>query len=150
LIVQEPFQGVDGIQLHVDWNELTLELLFEVNPRLNGKNAGVRFLAKEVLGPLRSSSILEEGKSPENLFLIIAELLRGQAQIQHTGIEEGLTRALFTGEVGGRKEFWPCPLFGQGGQGWKRRDSRRRRHGYQRRSDCWSGGKTSHELSELL
>jgi len=58
-----------------------LELLFEVSPRLNGKNAGVCLLVKEVLGPLRSSSILEEGKDPENLFLIAAELLQDQVQI---------------------------------------------------------------------
>jgi len=79
--VQRPFQGVDGIRLHIDWKELTSELLFKVSPRLNGKNASVRLLAKEVLGPLYGSSILEEGKGPENLFLITAELLWGQAQI---------------------------------------------------------------------
>jgi len=55
--------------------------LFEVSPRLDGKNAGVRLLAKEILGPLHGSSILEEGKGPENLFYIAAELLWGQAQI---------------------------------------------------------------------
>jgi len=124
--------------------------LFEVKPRLNGKNAGVHLLAKEILGPLRGSSILEEGKSPENLFLVTAELLWGQMQIQHTGIEEGLTRASFTREVGGREEFWPHLLFERGGRGWRRRDSWRRGYRYQRRSDCWSGGRTGHELSELL
>jgi len=55
--------------------------LFEVSPRLDGKNAGVHLLAKEILRQLRGSSILKEGKGPENLFLIAAELLRGQAQI---------------------------------------------------------------------
>jgi len=124
--------------------------LLKVKPRLNGKNAGVRFLAKEVFGPLRGSSILEESKSPENLFLVAAELLWGQAQIQCTGIEEGSTRASFTREVEGRGEFWPRPLFGWGGRGRRRKDSWRREHGYQRRSDCWSGGKAGHELSELL
>jgi len=117
-----------------------LELLLKVKPRLNGKNASVRFLAKEVFGPLHGLSILEESKSPENLFLIAAELLWGQVQIQCTGIEEGLTRALFTREVRGRGEFWPHLLFGQGGQGQRRRDSWRRGHRYQRRSNCWSGG----------
>jgi len=90
-----------------------LELLFEVSPRLNGKNTGVRFLAKEVLGPLCGSSILEEGQGPENLFLVTAELLRGQAQIQCTGVKEGLAGASFIREVGRRGEFWPRPLFGQ-------------------------------------
>jgi len=110
--------------------------LLEVKPRSNGKNTGVCFLAKEVLGPLRGLSILEEGKGLENLFLVAAKLLRGQAQIQHTGIEEGLTEASFTGEFGGRGEFWPRPLFGQGGWSRRRRDSQRRRHWYQRGSDC--------------
>jgi len=110
--------------------------LFEVSPRLNGKNASIRFLVKEVLGPLHGSSILEKGQGPENLFLVAAELLWGQAQIQHTGVEEGSTGASFTREVGQRGEFWPRPLFGWGGRGWGRRDNRRRRHGYWRRSNC--------------
>jgi len=46
---------------HVNWKELALELLFEVGPGLDGKDAGVCFLAKEVLGPFRSSSIFEKG-----------------------------------------------------------------------------------------
>jgi len=127
-----------------------LELLFKVSPRLNGKTAGVCFLAKEVLGPLRGSSILEEGQGPENLFLVAAELLQDQVQIQHTGVEEGLTGASFTREVGQRGEFWPRLLFGQGGRGQGRRDNKRGRQGYWRWSDCWSGGRASHELGELL
>jgi len=55
--------------------------LFKVSPGLNGKNAGVCLLAKEVLRPLCGLSILEEGKGPEDLFLIAAELLQGQVQI---------------------------------------------------------------------
>jgi len=110
--------------------------LFEVSPRLNGKNAGIHFLAKEVLRPLHGSSILEKGQGPENLFLVAAELLWGQVQIQHTGVEEGSTEALFIREVGRRGEFWPRLLFGWGGWGWGRRDNRRRRHRYRRQSDC--------------
>jgi len=44
---------------------------------MNWKNASVCFLAKEVLEPLRSTSILEEGKGPEDFFLITGELIRG-------------------------------------------------------------------------
>jgi len=51
--------------------------LFEVDPGLNWKNAGVRLLAKEVLGPLHSTSILEEGEGPEDFFLITGELIWG-------------------------------------------------------------------------
>jgi len=76
--------------------------LFEVDPGLNWKNAGVRLLAKEVLRPLRSTSVLEEGEGPKYFFLVAGELLRGQAQIQSAGVEEGLSGALFSGEVGGR------------------------------------------------
>jgi len=58
---------------------LTLELLFEVGLGLNWKDTSVRLLAKEVLGPLCSTSILEEGKGPEDFFLVTGELLQGQA-----------------------------------------------------------------------
>jgi len=58
-----------------------LELLLKVSPGLNGKNAGVCLLVKEILGPLCGLSILEEDKGLEDLFLIIAELLWGQMQI---------------------------------------------------------------------
>jgi len=54
---------------------LTPELLLEVSPGLNGEDTSVRFLAKEVLRPLRSLSTLEEGKGPEDFLLITAELL---------------------------------------------------------------------------
>jgi len=58
---------------------LTLELLFEVGPGLNWKDAGVHLLVKEVLGPLCSMSILEEGEGLEDFFLVTGELLQGQA-----------------------------------------------------------------------
>jgi len=109
--------------------------LFEVGPGLNGKNTSVHLLVKEVLGPPRSLSILEKGKGPEDFFLIVAELFWGQAQIKHTRIEEGSTRILFTREVWGREEFWPCLLFRQSGRDRGRRADRRERYGYQRRSN---------------
>jgi len=81
LIVRRPFQSVDGIRFCIDRKELTLELLFEVDPGLNWKNAGVRLLAKKVLGPLRSMSVLEEGEGPKDFFLVTGKLLWGQMQI---------------------------------------------------------------------
>jgi len=99
--------------------------LFEVDPGLNWKNAGVRLLAKEVLGPLRSTSILEEGEGPKDFFLVAGELLWGQTQIQSAGVEEGSSGALFAREVWRRREFWPCPLFGRGGRDRGRRADRR-------------------------
>jgi len=77
LIVRRPFQSVDGVRFCIDQKELTPKLLFEVNPGLNWKNASVHLLAKEVLGLLRSTSILEEGEGPEDFFLITSELIRG-------------------------------------------------------------------------
>jgi len=90
---------------------------------------------KEVLGPLRSMSILEEGKGPEDFFLVAGELIQGQAQIQCTGVEEGSSKAPFAGEVGGREEFWPCLLFRQSGRSRGRGCNWRRRHRYWGRSD---------------
>jgi len=58
---------------------LTPELLFEVSSGLNWKDTSVCLLVKEVLGPLCSTSILEEDKGPEDFFLVAGELLRGQA-----------------------------------------------------------------------
>jgi len=81
LIVQRPFQSVDGIRFCIDWKELTPKLLFKVDPGLNWKNAGVRLLAKEVLGPLCSTSVFEKGEGPKDFLLVTAELLRSQAQI---------------------------------------------------------------------
>jgi len=79
LVVRRAFQSIDGIGFCIDRKELTPELLFEVSPRLDRKNAGVRLLAKEVLGPPRSMSIFEKGEGPKDFLLIAAELLRSQA-----------------------------------------------------------------------
>jgi len=57
------------------------ELLFKVSPGSNWEDASVYLLVKEVLEPLRSMSILEEGKGPEDFFLVTGELLQGQVQI---------------------------------------------------------------------
>jgi len=83
---------------------------------LNGKNARVYFLVKEVFRLPCSSSILEKSESPEDFFLIATELLWGQMQIQYTEVEESLTRTSFAREVWGRGKFWPCSLFRQSSQ----------------------------------
>jgi len=75
LIVQRPLQSVDGIRFCIDWKELTPELLFKVGPGSNWEDASVHLLAKKVLGPLCSTSILEEGEGLEDFFLITGELL---------------------------------------------------------------------------
>ena len=66
LIIRGAFQSVNGICFRIDQKELALELLFKVDPGLDGKDAGVCFLAKEVLRPPRSSSIFEKGEGPQD------------------------------------------------------------------------------------
>ena len=78
LVVRGAFQSVNGIGFCVDRKELTPELLFEVSPRLDRKNAGVCLLAKEVFGPPRGTSVFEKGEGPKDFLLIAAELLRSQ------------------------------------------------------------------------
>jgi len=51
---------------------MTLEVLFEVGPRLDRKNAGVCLLAKEVLGPPRSTSVFEKGECPKDSLLVVS------------------------------------------------------------------------------
>jgi len=79
LVVHGAFQGINGICFCVDRKELTPELLFEISPGLDRKNAGVRLLAKEVLRLPRCTSIFEKGEGPKDFLLIAAELLRSQA-----------------------------------------------------------------------
>jgi len=105
LIVQGPFQSIDSICLHVDQKELTPELLFEIGPGSNRKDASIYLLAKEVLRPPYGSPLFEEGEGPEDFLLVAAELLWGQAQIESTEVEEGLTGTSFTREVWGKGEF---------------------------------------------
>jgi len=79
LIIRGAFQSVNSVCFHIDQKELTLELLFEVGPGLDGKDASVCFLAKEVLRPPCGSSIFEKGKGPKDFLLVTAELLQDQA-----------------------------------------------------------------------
>jgi len=78
---------------------LTLELLFKVGPGSSRKDTSVRLLAKEVLRLSCSSFLFEKGEGLEDFFLVTAELLQDQVQIEGTGVEEGPTGTLFTGEV---------------------------------------------------
>jgi len=79
LIIRGALQSVNGICFRIDQKELAPELLLEVGSGLDGKDASVRFLAKEVLRPLRGSSIFEKGEGPQDFLLVAAELFRGQA-----------------------------------------------------------------------
>ena len=77
LVVGGPFQNVDRVCFCIYREEVQLELLFEVSPGLDGENASVRFLTEYIFRPLGSATSFEECESPENLFLLIIELLRG-------------------------------------------------------------------------
>jgi len=78
LVVRGAFQSINSICFCIDQKELTPELLFEVGPRLDRKNAGVCLLAKEVLGPPCGMSVLEKGEGPKDFLLVTAELLWSQ------------------------------------------------------------------------
>jgi len=114
-------------------------LFFEVGPGSNWEDASVYLLAKKVFRPLCSTSILEESEGPEDFFLVAGELLWGQAQIQHVGVEKDSSGTPFAREVWRRREFWPRLLFRRGRQNQGRRANRRWKHGYGRWSDCWGG-----------
>jgi len=79
LVVRGAFQSVNGIRFCIDQEELTLELLFKVGPKLDRKNTGVCLLAKEVLRPPHGISVFEKGECPKDFLLIAAELLWSQA-----------------------------------------------------------------------
>jgi len=53
------------------------ELLLKVSPGLDREDASVHFLAKHVFRPLDGTTTFEECESPEDLLLLIVELLRG-------------------------------------------------------------------------
>ena len=60
---------------------MDLELLLQVSLGLDREDTSVCFLMKHVFGPLGGTTTFEERKSPEDLFLLILELLWGQADV---------------------------------------------------------------------
>jgi len=76
-VVGGPFQSVDHVRFHIYREEVQLELLFKVSLGLDGENTSVHFLTKYIFGLLGGMISFEEYESPENLFLLVMELLRG-------------------------------------------------------------------------
>jgi len=76
-VVGGSFQSVDRVCFRIYREEVESELLLKVPPGWYGENASVRFLTEDVLGPLGSTTILEKRESPEDFFLLVAELLWG-------------------------------------------------------------------------
>jgi len=77
LVIGDTFQSIDCICFHVNREEVDPELLLKVSPGFNREDTSVRFLAKHVFGPLGGMTTFEECESPEDLLLLIVELLRG-------------------------------------------------------------------------
>jgi len=77
LVIGGAFQGIDRVRFHVNREEVDSELLLKVSLGLDREDASVRFLAKHVFGPLGGTTTFEECESPEDLLLLIVELLWG-------------------------------------------------------------------------
>jgi len=77
LVVGGPFQSIDRVRFRIYREEVQPELLFEVSPGLDGENTSVCFLTEHVFRSLGSATSFEKHESPENLFLLIMELLQG-------------------------------------------------------------------------
>jgi len=76
-VVGGSFQSVDRVRFRIYREEVESELLLKVPPGWYGENTGVRFLTEDILRPLGGTTILEKHESPEDFFLLIAELLWG-------------------------------------------------------------------------
>jgi len=74
-VIGDAFQSIDCICFCVNRKEVDLELLLKVSPGLDREDASVCFLAKYIFGPLGGTTTFEECESPEDLLLLIVELL---------------------------------------------------------------------------
>jgi len=80
-VIGGTFQSIDCICFCVDREEVDLELLLKVSPGLDREDASIHFLTKHIFRPLSSTTTFEERESPEDLLLLIVELLWGQADV---------------------------------------------------------------------
>ena len=94
MVVEHSLQDIDYISFYVDWEELSLELLYELSLGLDRKFASICFIPKDVLGPLGSLTSFKEHKGPEYLFFFVAKLLWGQTYVESTGVKKGLAGTL--------------------------------------------------------
>ena len=92
-------QSIDHICLHINREEVDLELLFEVPPGLDGENTSVRFLTEHIFGLLGGTTTFEECEGPENFLLFIVELLWGQADVERAGVQKRVAIVTFSAEV---------------------------------------------------
>jgi len=76
-VVGGSFQSVDRVRFRIYQEEMESELLLKIPPGWYGENASVHFLTEDVLEPFGGTTILEKRESPEDFFLLVAELLWG-------------------------------------------------------------------------
>jgi len=84
---------------------LTPELLFEVSPGSNWEDASICLLAKKVLGPLHSTSILEEGEGPEDFFSSQVNCSRAKRKYSVQELREARLELHSPEKSGGEESF---------------------------------------------
>jgi len=129
LVIGDAFQSIDGVHFRINREEVDPELLLKVSSGLDREDASVHFLAKHVFGLLGGTTTFEECESPEDLLLLIVELLRGWTDVQGAEVQEHTAVVMFSAEVQGKGEFGTHSSRSLSG-GWehRRRWYRRRRH----------------------
>jgi len=80
-VIRGVFQSINCVRFCVNREEVDPELLLQVSLGLDREDTSVCFLMKHVFGPLGSTTTFEECESPEDLLLLIVELLWGQADV---------------------------------------------------------------------
>jgi len=69
------FQSIDCVRFCVNRKEVDPELLLKVSSGLDREDANACFLMKDVFGLLSGMTTFKECESPEDLLLLIMELL---------------------------------------------------------------------------
>ena len=129
------FQYIDHVHFRVNREEVDPELLFKVSLCLDGENTSVCFLMEHIFGLLGSTTVFEEYESPENSFLFVVELLRGQADVKRAGVQEYTAVVMFSAKVQRTRELGTCSSRCQS-RGW-----RHQRRWYRQGRYVWYGWK---------
>jgi len=86
LVVGSAFQYIDCVHFCVNREEVKPELLLKISPGLDRENTSICFLMKHIFRLLGGMTSFEECESPENPFFFVAELLRGQVDVEGAGV----------------------------------------------------------------
>jgi len=133
LVVGGFLQSIDHVCLHVNREEVDLELLFEVPPGLDRKNASVRFLMEHIFRLLGGTTTFEECEGLEDFLLFVIELLQSQADVERAGVQKCVAVVTFSAEVQRTGELGTCLSCRQSGQ------RRHQRRWYEWRRCVWYG-----------